>query len=66
MEYIAQLWVKSLILCHIKTMETYCVNCKINTANKNCSVWKTNQDRLMLVSNCIVCGKKNSGFIKNQ
>ena len=43
-----------------------CVSCKKNTVNKNSSVRKTKQNRLMLVSNCVNCGKKNSKFIKNQ
>ena len=33
----------------IKTMETYCVSCKKDTANKNSSVRKTNQKKLMRV-----------------
>ena len=36
-------------------METYCVSCK---KNKNSSVRKTKQNRLMLLSNSAVCGKK--------
>ena len=47
-------------------METYCVSCKKNTAHKNSTVRKTKQNRLMLVSNCAVCCKKKSRFIKNQ
>ena len=39
-------------------METYCVSCKKNTANENSSVRKTKQNRLMLSSNCTLCGKK--------
>ena len=39
-------------------METYCVSCKKNTVNKNSSVRRTKQNRLMVVSNCAVCGKK--------
>ena len=31
-------------------METYCVSCKKNTANKISSVRKTKQNRLMLLS----------------
>ena len=37
-------------------METYCVNGKK----------KTKQNRLMVLSNCTVRGKKKSTFIKNQ
>ena len=33
-------------------METYSVNCKKN--------------KLILLSNCAVCGNQNSNFIKNQ
>ena len=47
-------------------MKTYCVSCKKNTTNENSSVRKTKQNILMLVSNCAVCGKKKSIFIKNQ
>ena len=47
-------------------METYCVSCKTYTTNENSSVRKTKQNRLMLLSNCAVCGKKKSTFIRNQ
>ena len=47
-------------------METYCVSCKRNIANKNSSIWKTKQNRLMLLSNCAICDKKKSTFIENQ
>ena len=48
-------------------METYCVSCKKYAANKNSSARKTKQNRLMILSNCAVCGKKNSTFvIKNK
>ena len=39
-------------------METYCISYKKYTANKNSSVRKTKQNRLMLLSNCAICGKK--------
>ena len=35
-------------------METYCVSCKKNIANKSSSVKRTKQNRLMLVLNCVV------------
>ena len=45
-------------------METYIASVvKTNTANKNSR--RTKQSKLMLVSNCAVCGKKESRFIKN-
>ena len=46
-------------------MKTYCVICKNNTKNNNFSVRRTRQNRLMLLSNCTICGKKKSKFIKN-
>ena len=36
-----------------------------NTSNKNANVRKTKQNRVMLLSNCAICGKKKI-FIKNQ
>ena len=47
-------------------MEISCVSCKENAENKNSSVRKTKQNRLMLLWNCAVYGKKKSTFIKNQ
>ena len=47
-------------------MEMYCVSCKKNTGNNKSTVKRTKQNRLMLASNCIVCGKKKSRLIKNQ
>ena len=47
-------------------MKNYYVSCKKYTANKNSSVTKTKQNKLMLLSNCAICGKKKSTFIKNQ
>ena len=47
-------------------INTYCVSCKKNTGNKNSSIRKTKQNRLMLLSSCAVCGKKKARFIKNQ
>ena len=41
-----------------KTVESYCVSFKKRTSNENSSVRKTNQNRLMLLSNYAVCGKK--------
>ena len=49
-----------------KIVEMYCVNCKKNTANKNYSVRRTKQNRLILVSNCAVCTEKKSRLIKNE
>ena len=45
-------------------METYCVSCKIFTANEDSSVKKTKQNILMLLSNCAVCRKKKQISLK--
>ena len=45
-------------------METDCVSCKKNTANENSSARKTKQNRLILLSNCAVCGKENRLSLK--
>ena len=47
-------------------MGTYCVSCKKHTVKEKSNVRKTKQNRLKLLSNCAVWGKKISTFIKNQ
>ena len=47
-------------------METYCVSCKKYTENENLNVRKTKQNRLMVLSNCTVSGKKKLTFLKNK
>ena len=37
---------------------------KKNTVKENSSVRRTKQNRLMPLSNCAICGKKKSRFIK--
>ena len=32
-----------ILLLHIKTMETYCVSCQKNSANKNSTIRRTEQ-----------------------
>ena len=51
---------------YIKTAETYRVSCKKNTVNENPNIRKIKQNRLMLLSNSAVYGKKKWRFIKNQ
>ena len=41
------------------------VSYKKNTANKNYSVRITKLNRLIPISNCAICGKKNDGSLKN-
>ena len=44
-------------------MLLYCLKCRRNTKGKNWKVVKTKNGRIMLLSNCAVCGSKKSGFI---
>ena len=46
-------------------MQTYCVNCRKNTKNKDAKVIKTKNGRLQMRSQCSTCGNKKSQFVKN-
>ena len=47
-------------------MELYCFKCKRNTENIYPEVSSTSNGRVMILSNCAICGSKKSRFIKNQ
>ena len=47
-------------------MLTYCLVCKKNTENKDAKIIKTKNGRIMLSSECVVCGSKKSRFMKEQ
>ena len=47
-------------------MKAYRVSCKKYTANEYSTLKKTKKNRLMLLSNCAVSGKRKSSFIKNK
>ena len=47
-------------------MLSYCLKCGNNTENKNPTVVKTKNGRIMLLYNCAVCGSKKQRFIKEQ
>ena len=47
-------------------MEAYCVICKKYTENEKSNVGKTKSNKLMLLLNCAVCGKKKSSFTINK
>ena len=47
-------------------MLSYCLKCRKNTESENPKAVKTNNRRIMLSSNCAVCGSKKSRFIKKQ
>ena len=51
---------------YLKTIETYYVRCEKYTTNEDSSIIKNKQNRLLLLSNCAICGKTKWTFIKNQ
>ena len=46
--------------------KTYCLVCKKYTENTNSKIVRNRQNRLMIQSNCAICGSKKSRFIKEQ
>ena len=46
--------------------ETYCLICKKYTENNNSKIVRNKENRLMIQSNCAICGNKKSRFIKEQ
>ena len=46
--------------------ETYCLVCKKHAENTNPKIVRNRQNRLMIQSNCAICGSKKSRFIKEQ
>ena len=51
---------------YIKTMEMYCVSCKKNAVNGNSNTRKIKQNRLIILSNYAICGKKKLKILKTQ
>ena len=47
-------------------MLNYCLVCKKNTDNVNSKMIKTKNGRVMLLSQCSVCGNKKSRFMEDQ
>ena len=47
-------------------MLSYCLRCGEKTDSKNLRVVKTKNRRVMVSSNCALCGSKGSRFIKRQ
>ena len=46
--------------------ETYCLACRKHTKSINRKIVRNRQNRLMIQSNCAICGSKKSRFIKEQ
>ena len=47
-------------------MNTYCVKCRKNTENINPKMFRTKNNRLIMLSKCPVCRIKKSRFIINE
>ena len=47
-------------------MLPYCLKCKKDTETINPKVSKTNNDKIMLLSRCAICGSKKSRLRKNK
>ena len=46
--------------------ETYCLACRKHTKSIYPKIVRNRQNRLMIQSNCAICGSKKSRFIKEQ
>ena len=47
-------------------MKTYCIKCRKDTENIDPKIVKIKNNRLVMQSNCSVCGIKKSRFVKKQ
>ena len=47
-------------------MLSYCLKCRKSTESQNPKIARTENGRIMLLSNCVVCNSKKSKFIKEQ
>ena len=45
-------------------MLSYNMKCRKNTESKNRNVVRTKNERMMLLSKCVVCDSKKSKFVK--
>ena len=44
-------------------MNSYCLSCKKDTENINPKIVRTKNNRLMMLSKCVICNNKKSRFI---
>ena len=47
-------------------MKSYCLKCKKDTENIDPKVSSTANDKIMILSKCVICGSTKSRFTKNQ
>ena len=50
----------------LKTMLSYCLNCRLNAESKNRKVENINRGKLVLLSSCSVCDFENWKFISSK
>ena len=55
---------KKIGLLNIK-METFCLTFKKDTTSKISKIKKTKHNRLVIISNFVICDKEKARFIKN-
>ena len=46
--------------------ETYCLACRKHTKSINPKIVRNRQNRLMIQSNCVICGSKKSRFTQQK
>ena len=49
---------------HMYKMESCCLKCRKNTENIYPSISSTSNGKAMILSNCAICGSKNSDLLK--
>ena len=47
-------------------MKSYCFKCKKNTESIDPKISSTSNGKSLILSDCAICGRKKSRFIKNQ
>ena len=47
-------------------MNAYCVKCKKDTENIDPTMFRTTNNKLIMLSKCFACGIKKSRFVKEQ
>ena len=47
-------------------MKSYCLKCRKDIENINLKALSTSNGKAIILSKCVICGKKKSRFIKNR
>ena len=57
---------RSQVYIYYNTKSSYCLKCRANTKSKNPKVSKTNNEKMILLSVCLLCNSKQPRFIREQ